>query len=70
MIVSHHGLLEHGSPKVPMTLEAIALSHIDDLDAKMNAATETMRADRNDDSPWTAFQPVLGKKLFKPSLEE
>jgi 3'-5' exoribonuclease len=68
MIVSHHGLLEHGSPKVPMTMEAIALSHIDDLDAKLNAAAETIRADRNSDSPWTAFLPVLGKKLFKPSL--
>jgi 3'-5' exoribonuclease len=69
MIVSHHGSLEHGSPKVPMTLEAIALAHIDDLDAKMNAATELMRADRNSDSDWTTFHPVLGKKLYKPSLE-
>ncbi len=70
MIVSHHGLLEHGSPKVPMTIEAIALSHIDDLDAKMNAAIETIRNDRNNDSDWTAFHPVLGKKLYKPSVTQ
>jgi 3'-5' exoribonuclease len=67
MIVSHHGLLEHGSPKVPMTLEAIVLHYLDDMDAKVNAATEVVRADRNSDSPWTGFHPVLGRKLYKPS---
>lgn len=67
MIVSHHGYLEHGSPKVPMTLEAIVLHYLDDMDAKVNAATEVMRADRNSDSPWTSFQAILGRKLYKPS---
>ncbi len=67
MIVSHHGQLEHGSPRVPMTLEAIALHHIDDMDAKLNAATEFIRVDRNSDSDWTSFSPLLGRKLFKPS---
>jgi 3'-5' exoribonuclease len=37
MILSHHGKLEFGSPKLPMIPEAIALSFIDDLDAKMQA---------------------------------
>ncbi len=68
MIVSHHGQLEHGSPKVPMTIEAIVLAYIDDLDAKINAATELIGADRNSDSSWTAFSPILGRKLFKPSV--
>jgi 3'-5' exoribonuclease len=67
MIVSHHGSLEHGSPRVPMTLEAIVLHFLDDMDAKVNAATEAIRADRNSDSPWTAFHPTLGRKLYKPS---
>jgi len=67
LIVSHHGLLEHGSPRVPMTLEAIVLHYLDDMDAKVNAATEAIRADRNSDSPWTAFHATLGRKLYKPS---
>ncbi len=67
MIVSHHGSLEHGSPRVPMTLEAIVLHYLDDMDAKVNAVTEAIRADRNSDSPWTAFHPTLGRKLYKPS---
>ncbi len=37
MILSHHGKLEFGSPKLPMLPEALALNFIDDLDAKMRA---------------------------------
>src|SRR5205807_3428492 len=34
MIISHHGEYEFGSPKLPMTLEAITLTYLDNLDAK------------------------------------
>jgi len=37
MILSHHGKLEFGSPKLPMIPEALMLNFIDDLDAKMQA---------------------------------
>ncbi len=36
MIVSHHGKREFGSPTLPMTVEALILSFIDDLDSKIN----------------------------------
>jgi 3'-5' exoribonuclease len=39
MILSHHGKLEFGSPKLPMIPEALALSFLDDFDAKMQAVT-------------------------------
>ena len=39
MIVSHHGTYEFGSPKLPMTLEAMALHLLDNLDAKIHAYT-------------------------------
>ncbi|MFN3193469.1 MAG: 3'-5' exoribonuclease YhaM family protein [Aureliella sp.] len=67
MIVSHHGQLDHGSPKVPMTLEAIMLAHLDNMDAKMNTAVEVIEADRNTDSDWTAYHPNMGRKFYKPS---
>ncbi len=41
MILSHHGRYEFGSPKLPMTPEAILLSALDDLEAKM----QNMRAE-------------------------
>lgn len=37
MILSHHGKLEFGSPKLPMIPEALVLNFVDDLDAKMQA---------------------------------
>ena len=65
MIVSHHGAYEFGSPKLPMTLEAIALCFLDNLDAKLNSFTQLLRDDPNVDSPWTAFHANLDRKLFK-----
>lgn len=69
IVVSHHGTLEHGSPKVPMTLEAIAFQYLDELDAKLNSARELVVQDRTRD-PWTPFSPVLGRKLLKGSFGE
>ena len=37
MILSHHGKYEFGSPKLPMTPEAMLLSAMDDLEAKFSA---------------------------------
>jgi 3'-5' exoribonuclease len=67
IIVSHHGSLEHGSPKVPMTLEAIAFQYLDEMDAKIHSARELVSQDRSKD-PWTGFNPTLGRKLYKKSF--
>lgn len=66
IIVSHHGYLEHGSPKVPMTLEALAFHYLDEMDAKLNAALALIDSDRTRD-PWTTYNPTLGRKIFKPA---
>jgi 3'-5' exoribonuclease len=39
MILSHHGKLEFGSPKLPMIPEALVLNFLDDLDAKMQSVS-------------------------------
>ncbi len=65
MLLSHHGEYEYGSPKVPMTLEALALHCLDLLDSKINAFELILKADPNVDSPWTVYQPGLGRKLYK-----
>jgi len=65
MLVSHHGQYDFGSPRLPMTLEAIALYLLDNLDAKLNAFDQLMREDPNVDSPWTHYHANLGRKLFK-----
>jgi len=65
MIVSHHGQYEFGSPKLPMTLEAVALHHLDNLDAKVHSFQQLMKDDPNVDSAWTAYHPTLSRKLYK-----
>jgi 3'-5' exoribonuclease len=67
MIISHHGEYSYGSPKLPMTLEAVALHHLDNLDAKIHSFHQQMRDDPNVESSWTHFNPSLGRKLFKGS---
>lgn len=67
MIVSHHGSLEFGSPKLPMTREAIALHFLDNLDAKLHAVEQLISEDANSESPWTIFNPALGRKIYKGS---
>jgi 3'-5' exoribonuclease len=65
MIVSHHGAHEFGSPKLPMTIEAMALHLLDNLDAKIHAFGREIRDDPSRDSSWTPFQQSLGRRLFK-----
>lgn len=65
MIVSHHGKLEFGSPKVPMTLEAVLLHYLDDLDAKLHSFDQLIKEDANVHSDWTVYHVPFGRKLYK-----
>jgi 3'-5' exoribonuclease len=52
MILSHHGKLEYGSPKLPMIPEALMLNFLDDMDAKMTTlASEFQKAARQGRGP-------------------
>ena len=42
IVLSHHGKFEYGSPVLPATKEAILLSMIDDMDAKMELADNVL----------------------------
>lgn len=65
MILSHHGSYAHGSSKLPMTPEAIALHHLDNLDAKIHEFARTIDDDPDADSNWTPFIQRLDRKLYK-----
>jgi 3'-5' exoribonuclease len=66
MLISHHGELEFGSPKVPVFLEALLLHHLDNLDSKMEAMRAAAQRDRmteGDFTPWVhALERVVLKK--------
>ncbi|WP_417851526.1 3'-5' exoribonuclease YhaM family protein [Thalassoglobus sp.] len=69
MLLSHHGVYEYGSPKLPMTMEAIALHHLDNLDAKTNEFHSLIESDPNASSNWTPYQPNMQRKLYKGEIE-
>ncbi|MBV8072284.1 MAG: HD domain-containing protein [Acidobacteriaceae bacterium] len=65
MIISHHGELEFGSPKVPAFPEALLLHHLDNLDSKMNAMRNALKRDRLATGDFTGYIPSLERVLLK-----
>lgn len=68
LILSHQGKLEHSSPVVPKTLEAIALYHADELSAKVNAYKNALISELKGDSKWTRFINLAQTDLYKHEI--
>ncbi|MGZ4827085.1 MAG: 3'-5' exoribonuclease YhaM family protein [Terriglobales bacterium] len=66
MIISHHGQYEFGSPKLPMFPEALMLHYLDDLDSKMESMRAHFEREAAVESPWTSYNPSLGRPLLDP----
>jgi len=64
LIISHHGQYEFGSPKLPMFPEALMLHYMDDLDSKMEAMRAQFEREADIESPWTSYNPSLGRPLL------
>ncbi len=65
LILSHHGRREYGSPVLPATPEALALHHLDNLDAKTVAARRIIDANADSNSHWTERSWMFETRLFK-----
>jgi len=72
LIVSHHGELEFGSPKVPQFPEAMLFHHLDNLDSKMECMRGMIAKDRHVDGCWTGWSGALERTVLKKAkfLEE
>ncbi len=65
LILSHHGKYEFGSPKLPAIPEAIAIHHLDNLDAKVKIYLTEIEKDRDPQSNWSNYNRVLETKVYK-----
>jgi len=65
LILSHHGQVELGAVRLPMTREAFVLHFADDLDAKMNSLTRILSESKGADDAWTSYQPLFERFFFK-----
>lgn len=64
VIVSHQRLPEWGSPKPPMTPEALLVHYADDIDAKFQMFYGILRDDRST-GPLTSSKNVLSQRLYR-----
>ena len=64
VIVSHQRLPEWGSPKPPMTPEALLVHYADDVDAKFHMMYCILRDDTSA-GPVTSKKNVLVQKVYK-----
>jgi len=65
MILSHHGQLEFGSPKLPQFPEALLLHYLDDLDSKMECMRAMIDNDRQVEGCFTAYNPSMERPALK-----
>ncbi|MCX7944319.1 MAG: HD domain-containing protein [Deltaproteobacteria bacterium] len=68
ILLSHHGDLSKGSPKLPMTMEALIVSFIDDMDARMESWRKIF--EKEDGKRWTAYQKMYERSLFRSSNKD
>jgi 3'-5' exoribonuclease len=69
IILSHHGSPEFGAAKTPATPEAIAVHHIENMDAKLMSALAATRGQRKDgEGNWTEYLKPFGGRLYRPDV--
>jgi 3'-5' exoribonuclease len=67
IVLSHHGKLEYGSPKLPMLVEAVVVAMIDDLDSKMNTMFHFLKSEAESlpaTEKWTHFHPGFERYFY------
>lgn len=60
IVLSHHNLLEYGSPKRPKFLEALVVAMIDDLDSKI----DTLTSIQSEAETWTRYSPMFDRYFY------
>lgn len=67
IVLSHHGKLEYGSPKLPMMPEAIVVAMIDELDSRMNTLFHFLKNETQNLPPtekWSHYHPGFERYFF------
>ena len=70
IILSHHGLLEYGSPKEPMTLEALMVHHLDNMDSKLQGFQDTVARETGGDQKWASPSFMFKRNLYKRTSDD
>jgi 3'-5' exoribonuclease len=67
MVLSHHGQLEFGSPKLPLFPEALLLHYLDDMDSKMECMRVLIDKDPQAEGYFTGYSSTLARSALRKS---
>jgi 3'-5' exoribonuclease len=67
-LLSHHGQYIWGSPKKPMTLEAVMLHFLDDMDAKINGIQQVIKKEVPEGARWSAYHRMFEQYFYVPGV--
>lgn len=67
LLISHHGQYQWGSPRKPMTLEAILLHFLDNLDAKLQGVQQFFKKQVPEGSRLSRYHPFFEQYFYLPS---
>jgi len=65
MVLSHHGQLEFGSPKLPVFPEALLLHYLDDMDSKMECMRALIDKDPQAEGYFSGYSPALTRVALR-----
>ena len=69
-ILAHHGKYEFGAPILPQTVEALLVSYIDDLDAKMNIVARERMCSTTEDDFTDRVYALDNRRIYKGVPED
>ena len=67
IVLAHHGREEYGSPRPPMTLEAMIVHYIDDIDSRVNGWLNLMGREGGN-RRWTDANNVYEQPIWRGAL--
>jgi 3'-5' exoribonuclease len=67
LVLAHHGRLDYGSPKVPMTLEALLTHELDEIDSRVNSWLNLMGREGGN-RRWTDSNNVYEQHIWRGTL--
>ncbi len=70
IVLSHHNLLEYGSPKQPQFLEAVVVAMVDDFDSKMSTIQSFIDSERANGDKWSRYNDLFGRYFLLEDIQE
>lgn len=65
LILSHHGIREHGSPVLPLTPEAMVVHFLDNLDGKLWSAWTAIDDAKSGTEEWSPYSRHLRRAFYR-----